>query len=149
MSKEFSGCQEKPRAPEWWPESPRRGLDDDFLVEAFPVKSGRFRCLFERLHGCLRTWQGQRQSMEVQGSLDLQNGGPRTLEESWMTTFRLRHFSVKSGRFLCLFWRVQGWLRRRRMRRRRRSKGGEKEEEERESLDGRVLDASGRKKGFF
>ena len=54
MSKEVSGGQEKLRAPERWPESSGRGLDDDFLIEAFPVKSGRFlrfggvsRCLQE------------------------------------------------------------------------------------------------------
>ena len=34
----------KPRAPERWPESSGRGLDDDFQVEAFSVKSGRFLC---------------------------------------------------------------------------------------------------------
>ena len=67
MSKEVSGCQGKPRAPEWWPESSGRGLDDDFQVEAFPVKFGRFWFLFQRLQGCLReVWQGQGQSMEVQ-----------------------------------------------------------------------------------
>ena len=54
----------------------------DFQVEAFPVKSGRFGCIFERLQGCLReVWQGKGQSMEVQGSLELQNGGLRALEE--------------------------------------------------------------------
>ena len=52
-----------------------------------------------------------RRSQEVRGSLELQNGGLRALEEAWMTTFRLRHFPVKSGRFLCLFGLVQGWLR--------------------------------------
>ena len=43
-----------------------------------------------------------RRSQEVRGSLELHNGGLRALEEAWMTTFRLRHVSVKSGRFLCL-----------------------------------------------
>ena len=38
--------------------------------------------------------------MGVQGSLEPHNGGLRALEEAWMTTFCLRHFSVKSGRFL-------------------------------------------------
>ncbi len=104
MSKEVSGYQEKPRAPEWWPERSRRSLDDDFLVEAFPVKSGRFRCLFERLQGCLRrVWQGQGQSMEVQGSLELQNGGLRTLEEGWMRTLWLRHF-LSSLVVFCAFF---------------------------------------------
>ena len=40
-------------------------------------------------------------SEEVRGSLELHKGGLRVLEEAWMTTFCLRHFSVKSGRFLC------------------------------------------------
>ena len=52
-----------------------------------------------------------RRSQEVRGSPELQNGGLRALEEAWMMTFRLRHFPVKSGRFLCLFGRVQGWPR--------------------------------------
>ena len=42
-----------------------------------------------------------RRSREVRGSPELQNGSLRALEEAWMTTFRLRHFPVKSGRFLC------------------------------------------------
>ena len=49
-----------------------------------------------------------RRSQEVKGSLELQNGSLRALEEAWMTNFRLRHFPVKFGRFLCLFERVQG-----------------------------------------
>ena len=141
MFKEVLGCQGKSRVPKWWPESSGRSLDDDFQVEAFPVKSGRFRCLFGRLQGWLReVWQGQGQSIEVQGSLELQNGGLRALEEAWMTTSSLRYFSVKSGCFLCIFGRVQGWLRRRRRRRRRQRR---REEGGGESPDGRVLDASG------
>ena len=38
VSKEVSGGQGKPRAPERWPESPGRGLDHDFLVG--PRKGG-------------------------------------------------------------------------------------------------------------
>ena len=34
-SLEVPGAQGKPRAPEWWPESSGRGLDDDFLIKAF------------------------------------------------------------------------------------------------------------------
>ena len=34
-SMEVPGAQGKPRAPERWTESSRRGLDDDFQVEAF------------------------------------------------------------------------------------------------------------------
>ena len=37
------------------------------------------------------------------------NGGLRALEEAWITTFCLRHFPVKSGRFLCV-WGVSWWL---------------------------------------
>ena len=50
-----------------------------------------------------------RRSQEVKGSPQLQNVGLRALEEAWMTTFRLRHFPVKSGCFLC-FWGVSRWL---------------------------------------
>ena len=49
-----------------------------------------------------------RRSQEVRGSPELQNGGLRALEEAWMTIFCLRHFPVKSGRFLC-FWGVSRW----------------------------------------
>ena len=45
-SKEVSGGQGKPRAPERLPESSGRVLDDEFQVEAFSVKSGRFLCAF-------------------------------------------------------------------------------------------------------
>ena len=44
-SKEVTGGQGKPRAPERWPESSGRGLDDHFQVEAFSVKFGRFLCV--------------------------------------------------------------------------------------------------------
>ena len=44
-----------------------------------------------------------RRSQEVRGCLELQNGGPRALNEAWMMTFWLRHFSVKFGRFLSLW----------------------------------------------
>jgi len=49
---------------------------------------------------------GPRRSQELRGSPELQNGGLRALEDAWMTISRLRHFPVKSGRFLC-FWSVQ------------------------------------------
>ena len=35
VSKEVSGGQGEPRAPERWPKSSGRGLDDDFLIVAF------------------------------------------------------------------------------------------------------------------
>ena len=44
-----------------------------------------------------------KKSQDVRGSLDLQHGSLRALEEVWMTTFSLRHFPVKSGRFLLLW----------------------------------------------
>ena len=56
-----------------------------FGLRHFPVKSGRFLCLFGLVQGWLReVWQGEGQSQEVQGSLELQNGGLRGLEEAWM-----------------------------------------------------------------
>ena len=44
--------------------------------------------------------QRPRRSQEVKGSLELQNGVLRALEEAWMMTFCLTH-SVKSCRLLC------------------------------------------------
>ena len=80
--KEVSGGQGKPRAPERWPESSGRGLDDDIQVEAFSVKSGRSLCVF----GGVQVARGgvelhPRRSQEVRGSLELQNGGLRALKE--------------------------------------------------------------------
>ena len=51
-----------------------------------------------------------RRSQEVRGSPELQNGGPRALNKAWLTTSWLRHFPVKSGRFLCFFWRLLAGL---------------------------------------
>ena len=48
---------------------------------------------------------GPGRSQELRGSPELQNGGLTALEDAWMTISRLRHFHVKSGRFLC-FWSV-------------------------------------------
>ena len=45
-SKEVSGGLGKPRAPERWPESSGRGLDDEFQVEGFSVESGFFLFVF-------------------------------------------------------------------------------------------------------
>ena len=54
-----------------------------FRLRHFPVKSGRFLCLFGRVQGWLReVLQGQGQSQEVQGSLELQNCGLRGLGEA-------------------------------------------------------------------
>ena len=82
-SKEVSGGQGMPRTPERSPEGSGRGLDDDFQVEAFSVKFGRFLCVSRGLQVApgevkLRP----RRSQEVRGSLELQNGGLRALEEA-------------------------------------------------------------------
>ena len=60
--------------------------------------------LFSVLPGRLQVARGgvklrPRSSLEVRGSPELQNGGVRALGEAWMMTSRLRHFSVKFGRF--------------------------------------------------
>ena len=44
-SKEVSGGQGKPTAPERWPESSGRGLGDDFLIEAFSCHVSSFSVL--------------------------------------------------------------------------------------------------------
>ena len=46
----------------------------------------------------LDQWPESSRTME--GSLELQNGGLRALEEAW-NDFEIEAFSVKSGRFLC------------------------------------------------
>ena len=48
-SKEVPGSQGKPRAPERWPESSGRSLDDDFQVEAFFCQISLFSVLRGRL----------------------------------------------------------------------------------------------------
>ena len=75
---------------------------DDFLLEAFSCQVCSFSVLLGRLRLVregveLRSWR----SWEVTGSSEFQNGCLRAMEEAWMTTSRLRHFPVKSGRFLC------------------------------------------------
>ena len=79
-----SGVQGKPRAPEWWPESSGRGLDDDFLSEAFSCQVWSFSVLLGRLQVApggvkLLPWR----SLEDRGSRELQNGGLTALKESW------------------------------------------------------------------
>ena len=83
-SKEVPRGQGKPRAPEWWPESSGRGLDDNFLIEAFSCQVCSFFVVLGRLklvpEGVgLRPWR----SLEVRGSPELQNGGLRALGEAW------------------------------------------------------------------
>ena len=83
-SGEVSGGQGKPRAPEWWPESSGKGLDDDFLSEAFSCQVWSFAVLLGRLQvapGGVKLRPGR--SQEVRGSPELQNGGLRALEEAW------------------------------------------------------------------
>ena len=80
---EVSGGQGKPRAPERWPESSGRGLDDDFL--AFSCQVWSFSVLLGRLQVApggveLRPTKSQ----EVRGSPELQNGGLRALEKAWI-----------------------------------------------------------------
>ena len=85
--KEVSGSQGKPRAPEWWPQSFGRGLDDDVLIEAFPCQVWSFSVLWGRFQvapGDVKL--RPRRSLEVRGSPELQNGGLRVLEDAWMTT---------------------------------------------------------------
>ena len=101
-SKEVPRGQGKPKAPERWLESSGRGLDDDFLFEAFSCQVWSFSVLLGRL----QVSQGgvelrPRRSVEFRESHELQMGGLRALEEAWKMTFRLRHASVKFGRFLC------------------------------------------------
>ena len=92
---------------------------------------------------------GPWRSQQFKGIPELQKNGLQAVEEAWMTISRLRHFSVKFGRFLC--FRGSPEL----------QKGGLRALEEAwmttfiqveallESLDGRVLDTSGCHPGFF
>ena len=77
-------------------------------------------------------------ALEVRGSLKLQNGGLRALEEAETTSY-LRNCSVKFGRFL-RFCGVSRWLP---GAREVHEEEEEEEEEEEDFSDGRVLDASG------
>ena len=82
-SKEVSGGQGKTRASERWPESSGRGLDDDFLLEAFSCQVWSFSVLLGRLQVVPGGVQlHPRRSQEVEGSLELQNGGLRALEDA-------------------------------------------------------------------
>ena len=67
----------------------------------FLIKSGRFLCFWSVQVAPRGVELGPRRSQELKGSPELQNGGLRASEDAWMTISRLRHFSVKSGRFLC------------------------------------------------
>ncbi len=89
-SKEVLGGQGKPIAPEQWPESSGRGLDDYFLLEAFSCQVWSFSvCLGRVLVAAGGVQLRPRRSQEVRGSPELQNGALRALEEAWMTTFCL------------------------------------------------------------
>ncbi len=75
-SKEVSEGEGKPTAPEPWPESSGRGLDGDFRVQHFPVKSCFFLCFFRRVKGSTK-------SRVVQGGA----GKPKA-PKSWPESFR-------------------------------------------------------------
>ena len=84
VSKEVSGGQGKLRAPERWPESSGRGLEGDFLIEAFSCQSWSFSMFLGRF----RVTQGGvqlrlRRSQEGRRSPELQNGGLRALAKAW------------------------------------------------------------------
>ena len=110
-SKEVPRGQGKPRAPERWPESSGRGLDDDFPIEAFSCQVWSFSVQQGRLQvvpGGVELRPGR--SLKLRESQELQIGSLRALEEAWTMTFRFRHFSVKFGRFLCFRrYRAGGW----------------------------------------
>ena len=66
-----------------WRERSGRGLDDDFLIEAFSCQVWSFSVLPGRVQMApedleLRPWK----SLEVRRSPELQNGGLRALEEA-------------------------------------------------------------------
>ena len=106
-SKEVSGGEGKPRAPERWPESSGRGLDDDFLIEAFSCQVWSFSVLRGRVQMAPEGVELRpRRSQEVRGSLELQNGSLRALEEAWMTT-SIEEFSCQVWLFSVLLGRAQ------------------------------------------
>ena len=82
---------------------------DDFLLEAFFCQVWSFSVLLGGLQVAPRRVELRpRRFLEFWGSPELQNGGLRALEEAW-DEFCLRHFPVKSGRFLC-FWGMSRWF---------------------------------------
>ena len=89
VSKEVSGGQGKPRAPEQWLESPGRSLDDNF-AEALSCQVWSSCVRLGRLEVAQRDVKLRpRSSQEVRGSPELQNGGLRALEVSWMKTSKI------------------------------------------------------------
>ena len=83
-SKQIPRGQGKARAPERWPESSGRGLDGDFLIEAFSCQVWSFSVLLERLQvapGGVELPPGR--SLELRESQELQMGSLRALEEAW------------------------------------------------------------------
>ena len=86
-SRVVQGGAGKARAPDRWPEIFGRGLENDFLIEAFFCQV----CSFSVVLGRLQVAPGgvelrPRRSQEVRGSPQLQNARLRALEEAWMTT---------------------------------------------------------------
>ena len=93
-----------PRAPERWPESFGRDLDDDFLIEAFSCQVWSCSVILGRLLVSpggieLRSWR----SKEIRGRLDLSNGVLRALEEAWV--------NFQGEAFFCRAWSFPGLLR--------------------------------------
>ena len=92
-SKEVSEGEGKPTAPEPWPEISGRGLDGDFRVEHFPVKSCLFLCFFRRVKGLTK-------SGVVQGGA----GKPKA-PKSWPESFSRgldNNFLIEA--FFCQVW---------------------------------------------
>ena len=71
------------QARERWPESSGRGLDDDFLVEAFFCQVWSFSVRLQVAPGGVKL--RPRRFQEANESPEHQNGGLRALEESSMT----------------------------------------------------------------
>ena len=124
----------------------------DSLSDSSFLRFGRFR--LQVAPGGVKLCP--RRSEDVRGRPELQNGCLRALEDAWMTTFRVRHFPVKSVVVSCAAVEQEAGEE-------RDQKNEDEEAEEKEgeedvgeaqkqprdfqdqmlSLDGRVLDATG------
>ena len=86
-----------------------RVLDTYKLLEAFSCQVWSFSVLMGLIQvtpGGVELRQGR--SLEVRGSLELQNGGLTALEDAW-DDFQVEAFSCQVWSFLC-FWGVSRWL---------------------------------------
>ena len=106
MSKELSRGEGRQRAPERWPESSGRGLDDNFLIQAFSCQV----CSFSVHRWRLQVAPGDVElhsprSLEFRGSQELLNSGLRPLEEAW-DDFLLKVFSCQVWSFFLLLERL-------------------------------------------